>query len=99
MNDRRAPPALHSSFSLHPSSFPSSLRHYRLLEFLPAVGHLGLEAGEDAAVHLTDPALAQVQRRTDLLHRHLLEVIEDDNEPLGPAQALGDQLLQVLALD
>ncbi len=33
---------------------PSNRR--RLLELFAAVGHLGLEAGEDAAVHLAYPA-------------------------------------------
>ena len=42
--------------------------------------------------------LAQVERRPDLLHRHLLVVVEDDDEPLVAVQALGDQPHQVAVL-
>ena len=50
-------------------------------------------------VHLADARFGQVERRADFLHRHLFEVVEDDDQPLGAAEALGDQFLQVLALD
>src|SRR5206468_2298661 len=69
------------------------------LDFLLAVGHLRLETCEDAAVHLADARLGEVQGGADLLHRHLLEVVEDDDQPLGAGKSLGDQFLQVLALD
>jgi hypothetical protein len=58
-----------------------------------------LQPGDDAAVHLADAAFGEVERGPDLLHGHLLEVVEDDNQPLGAGEALGDQVLDVLALD
>ena len=39
-----------------------------------------LKSLNDACVHLTDPAFAQVQRRADLFHRHLFVIVEDDDE-------------------
>src|SRR3954470_15294971 len=52
---------------------------------LPLV-EVRLEPLHDARVHLAHPTLAEVQRRPDLLHRHLLVVVEDDDEPLVPVQ-------------
>ena len=54
------------------------------LELLLTMLHLGLESGQDRRVHLADPALGEVQRETDLLHGHLLVVVEDDDEPFRP---------------
>src|SRR5438552_6603842 len=64
----------------------------RLLQFLLPIRHLRLEPREDARMHLADARFGQVERRADLLHRHLLEVVEDDDEPLGARETLGDQL-------
>lgn len=54
-----------------------------------AVLHLCLESGEDRRVHLTDAALRQIERNADLLHRHFLVVVEDDDQPLGSREPLG----------
>src|SRR5688500_6001907 len=69
-----------------------------LRELLLAIRHLRLEAHEDRAVHLADAGFGEVERRADLLHGHLLEVVEYDDQALGAGEALGDQLLEVLVL-
>ena len=58
-----------------------------------------LESLDDAAVHLTDAALAQVQRRSDLFHRQFFIIVEDDDQALISVQAFGDQSHQVIFLD
>src|SRR5207249_6011225 len=104
-NAARAPRAarrrmvVHSSVRSDPSIGFSFSSRRRLLEFLFAVGHLGFESGEDARVHLADARFGEVQCRADFFHRHLFEVVEDDDEALRAGQALGDQLFEVLALD
>ena len=49
-------------------------------------------------MHLADTAFTQVKCDADFLHRHLLVVVEDDDEALGAGEALGHQVLEVLAL-
>src|SRR5690606_5202833 len=62
------------------------------------VVHLGPQAGQDARVHLADAALREIEGRADLLHRHLFEVVERDDELLGAGEALAHELLEILAL-
>ena len=58
-----------------------------------------MQAGNDARMHLAHTTLTQVQRRADLLHRHLLVVVEDDDEPFVAVEAAGDQSHQVAVLE
>ena len=53
-----------------------------LLQLPRSILHLRLEPGENRAVHLADAGFREVERRADLLHRHLLVVVEDDDETL-----------------
>ena len=68
-----------------------------ILEML--VVEVALEAFQNAGVHLADAAFGQVQRVADLLHGHFFEVIQDDDQALGPAQAAREPFLYVLALE
>src|SRR5438876_623697 len=58
-------------------------------ELRPALGKLRLEPGHDAGVHLADARLAQIQGGADLLHRHVLVIVEDDDEAFVAVQAAG----------
>ena len=50
-------------------------------------------------MHLTDARLAQVEPGADLLHRHVLVVVEDDDETLVTAEAARGQAQQVAVLE
>src|SRR5262245_28707424 len=69
------------------------------LELAGAVLHLGLQAGEDGAVHLADARFGEIERGADFLHRHALVVVQDDDQSLGPAEPVGDQVLEVATLN
>ena len=54
------------------------------LKFLRPMLHLGLEPRQNRTMHLTDARFGEIQRQTDLLHRHFLVVIQHHDEALGP---------------
>src|SRR5262245_4400323 len=64
----------------------------------PALGEESLEAVDDAGMHLANAAFAEIERGADLLHRHLLVVVEDDDEPLVAVEAARDQAHEVAVL-
>ena len=68
-------------------------------EFLVFVGHLGFETHDDAAVHLADAGFGEVEGGADFLHGHFFVVVEDEDQAFGAGQALGDEALEVAALD
>ncbi len=69
-----------------------------IAEFRPAFCQLRLQPGHDARVHLADARFAQIERGADLLHRHVLVVVEDDDEAFVAIQAARDQAHQVAVL-
>ena len=68
-------------------------------ELFVLVGHLRLEAGDDRRVHLADARFGEIERGADFLHRHFFVVVQDEDEPLGAGEALGDEALEVATLD
>ena len=49
-------------------------------------------------MHLGYSRFGQIERGADFLHRHLFVVIQDDDQPFGAGQALGEQVLKVALL-
>src|SRR2546421_12560992 len=74
-------------------------RRGRLAQVLGARPETALQAGEDARVELADAALREVEHEADLAHGELLEVIEDDDEPLLERELARHHLHDVLALE
>src|SRR4051812_40255615 len=64
-------------------------------ELRPPLRELRLQPSDDAGVHLADARLAQVERRADLLHRHVFVVVEDDDQAFVAVQAAGDEPHQI----
>ena len=58
-----------------------------------------LQTLNDAAVHLADPALAQIKRRTDLFHCQFFVVIKNNDQAFVAVEAFCDQSHQVVLLD
>jgi hypothetical protein len=57
-----------------------------------------LQARDDTRMHLADARFAQVERRADLLHRHVFVIVEDDDEPLVAVEAARHEAHQVAIL-
>src|SRR6266404_2883369 len=91
-------PQMAFTFSARSASTKRKRHWTSVAEFGPAFGELLLEAGDDAGVHLADARFAEVERGADLLHRHVLVVVEDDDEPFVAIEAAGDQAHQVAVL-
>src|SRR5690349_2736708 len=68
-------------------------------EFGAASSQLPLQAADARAVHLAHAAFAELERVADFFHRHLLVVVEDDNQPFVAVQALRDEPHEVGLLD
>lgn len=66
-------------------------RHELLVaEFGASTAKLGLETLNDAAVHLTDAAFAEIECGTNLFHRQLFVVVEDYDQSLVAIQTFRD---------
>ncbi len=68
-------------------------------EFGPPTPQLGLKPLNNAAVHLTNATLAQIQGGTDLLHRQFFIIVQDDDQAFVAIQTLGHETHQVACQD
>src|SRR5262249_47293609 len=62
------------------------------------LSQLRLQACDNAGVHLAHARLAQVEGRADLFHRHVLVIVEDDDEALVAIEATSHEPHEIAIL-